>query len=231
MNTPIIAFGIGSASLYGLYSGIKGLNKVKTKKKELSENTIDYKNISILQPYVNRLVYTTVTSDSGLLELYKIKYKTKINYVELNNSKVFVINPNVATKKYVFSQLLKPDFGLSNYEPNQNRSSYLLNKAVIEKSESDGNSISSYISTKYGLEKMLLNPSSKYLSIFYPLKNKTVYLYGYKNSSEIFSSEIIGLDKEQIIDTVYATEDFNNWSKIIISICALTIVVVPIAKL
>lgn len=160
-----------------------------------------------------------------------MKYKIEINYFNVNDTKVLVVNPNVVTKKHVFTQILKADFGLTNFEPNFNRKCYLLDKNISEKSESDGNSIVSYISSKYGLEKIFLEPDKKYLTIFYPLKNKTIYMYGQKNNSDIFTPILIGTNKEEIIDEVYISEDFNNLGKMFISICGLTFAfVLSVAK-
>lgn len=231
MSTPLVAFGIGATSLYGIYSSIKDYQKINLQKNELAKNIIDYKDISILQPNTKRLVSTHISTDSGILELYKMKYKTEINYLNMNDTKVLVVNPNVATKKHVFTQILKADFGLTNFEPNFNRKCYLLDKNISEKCESNGNSIVSFLTSKYGLEKMWLNPSHKYLSVFYPLKNKTIYMYGQKNNSDIFTPILIGTNKEEIIDEVYISEDFNNLEKMFISICGLTFAfVLSVAK-
>lgn len=215
--SSLVALGISSASLYGLYSSIKEYNDISIQKEELGKNIVNFKDLKSIGPNTKTLVHTIVNTDSGLLELYKIKKRTKLNYVEIDNSKVFFIDKNGTTKKHIFSQLLIPDLGLLNYHSNLKRESYLLDNIVKEKCESDGNSISSYISVKYGLGNMLLNSTNKYLTVFYPLKNKTIYMYGSNDNTNTFTSDIIGTNKQQVIDRVFLSQSDNNINKFMTS--------------
>jgi hypothetical protein len=64
---------------------------------------------------------------------------------------------------------------------------------------------------------LLLCPTQKFLTIFYPLKNKTVFMYGFMNGSGEFVSEFIGTDKSHVVDRVFSSQSDDNYAKIFLS--------------
>ena len=218
MLGALVAVGISSASAYGLYSGIKDYNKTTEQKKLLEQNTVNFNYLSTRSPNTKLLAVTTVETNSGLLEVFKIKEKTEISYIKTNDSNFVFINPNVS-KKHIFSQLIEPQLGLDKYVPSLSDKSYLLDGILTEKSEGTGNIIGSDISVKYGLGNLLLNSSNKYLTIYHPLKNKTVFMYGSTNNSGNFVSELIGTDKRQVVDYVFKSQSDDDFNKILLSVC------------
>jgi hypothetical protein len=232
MLTAIVAAGISSVSAYGLYSGIKGYNKTTKQKKELGDNIVEFKDLIIEGSGTKKLTTSVVETNSGLLEVFKIKEQSEISYVRSHDSNFFFINPNVSIKKHIFSQLIEPKLGLEKYIPSLNDKSYLLDNVLTEKSEGTGNIIASDISAKYDFPNLLLSSSNKYLTIFYPLKNRTVYMYGFTNGFGDFISEYISTDKEQVIDQVFKSQSDNNFNKIFFSMCgfATAIGIVVVSK-
>ena len=217
MFSAIVAAGIGSASAYGFYFGVKGYKKTNEDKKKLAQNSVDFEDLATVIPNTKTLTSATVQTNSGLLEVFKVKERTEVSYVRADNSNFFFINPNIS-KKHIFSQLIDPKFGLEKYIPSLDDKSYLLDDVLTEKSEGSGNIIGSDISARYGLGNLLLSSSNKYLTVFYPLRNKTIFMYGFTNSSGDFVSEFIGTNKHQVVNRVFKSQSDDDFNKIFLSV-------------
>jgi hypothetical protein len=228
----IATMGFGSACAYGLYSGAKGYIRTTEKKKELVKNIIEFRDIGKINPNVKTMVSTTVETNSGLLKLFKMKEQTNISYLKSKDTNLFVVNPNVVVKKHIFSQLIEPKLGLRGYNPTLDGNAYLFDNVITEKREGTGYDIGSDISTRYGLGNLLLDSSNKYSTVYYPLKNKTVFMYGFTNTSGDFVSEIVGTDKHLVAERVFKSDYDYEYGKLLLSLCGFvtTVIVAGISK-
>lgn len=218
MTSLLFAFGIGSASVYGLYSGLTGYNKTDKEKIKLLDSIEKYENV--LPDNTKKIVYTDVKTASGLVKLYKIKEKTNVTYSRVNEFNYLVVSPETS-KTIVFNKLVEPELGLDNYIPTRDPTKYLLDKTTCEYYEGSGNAIVASVLKKYGFNNLTLSNSKKYSAVFYPMENSMVYMYGYKTPEGKFVSEIVGTDNTEVAKCILEKQYLHNFSKIFFSVGGL----------
>jgi hypothetical protein len=228
--STFVGIGLGTISAFGFYSGIKEYNVIYQQKKELSQKELDFEDLHMVNlPNGKYLVNTLVRTNSGLLEIYKTKSKTEVIFAQVKNNNYFVIEPTIKDS-HMFSQLIEPKLGLSNYIPSLSLTSYLLKDLPFERFEGSGNAIRSILSNNFNSNNLLLNPLENFITIFYPFKNYRIYMYGTMTNSGDFVSEIIGIKKNDVINKVYESESTNNINKLLFSIIGFTLAMGIIGK-
>lgn len=199
---------IATISIYGIYSSITKHYNIYKQKETLNNKTITPTELSGI--YGNVLVQSLIETNIGIMEIYKIK--KKFLSIDKNNKSLIHIYTH---------------FSYHNNEPhninfNFFSSKFLLNNLNAEKCGLGGKFINNNMAVIYNLNNMTLYPIDKYSMIFYPLKNKIIYMYGLKNyGSDTFIVNVVGTNKKQVINTVFKSQEIYNIIKMLLSFSGL----------
>lgn len=199
---------IATISIYGIYSSITKHYNIYKQKETLNNKTITPTELSGI--YGNVLVQSLIETNIGIMEIYKIK--KKFLSIDKNNKSLIHIYTH---------------FSYHNNEPhninfNFFSSKFLLNNLNAEKCGLGGKFINNNMAVIYNLNNMTLYPIDKYSMIFYPLKNKIIYMYGLKNDgSDTFIVNVVGTNKKQVINTVFKSQEIYNIIKMLLSFSGL----------
>jgi hypothetical protein len=207
----MLGVGIIGLSSYYLKNTYNSFDDINNRKNKLNNNIVDIGNICKInchEPYLIKI--DNKMPNTGILKLYE--NKTYRNITFSNDFKKININE----EKFYDEILLKKinlNLGIKNFIPPKNIYNILFtNDNIINITSNSSIGMANLLKNSYHLDTDLIR--NKYYSAkYYSLENCTVYAYGSniinKDNDIAFEALIMGTNKKNVVDIIYA-EEMNN---------------------